>query len=103
MQQAFSSWSSSEEALARCEGLVFNVPLDGGTKCHENATAEDLLGIEGTTMKQASLATYISSEIMDSQKKGATAILRSEEIFISPRFSRETKFAGSVGDGAMNE
>ena len=54
MQQAFSSWSSSEEALARCEGLIFNVPLDGGTKCHENATAEDLLGIEGSTMKQAS-------------------------------------------------
>ena len=57
MRQAFSSWSSSEEALARCEGLIFNVPLDGGTKCHENGTAEDLLGIEGSTMKQASWAT----------------------------------------------
>ena len=28
-----SSWSSSEEALDACEGLIFNVPLEGSTRC----------------------------------------------------------------------
>ncbi len=28
-----SSWSSSEEALEACEGLVFNVALEGSTRC----------------------------------------------------------------------
>ena len=32
-EETRSSWSSSEEALAACEGLIFNVPLNGGTKC----------------------------------------------------------------------
>ena len=32
-EETKSSWSSSEEALAACEGLIFNEPLNGGTKC----------------------------------------------------------------------
>ena len=32
-EETRSSWSSSEEALAACEGLIYNVPLNGGTKC----------------------------------------------------------------------
>ena len=55
LRKAFSSWSSSEEALARCEGLIFNVPLDGGTKCRENATAADMLEMEGLMKEVSSL------------------------------------------------
>ena len=55
LRKAFSSWSSSEEALARCEGLIFNVPLDGGTKCRENATAADMLEMEGLMKEVRSL------------------------------------------------
>ncbi len=32
-----SSWSSSEEALVKCEGLIYNVPLSGGLKCTPQA------------------------------------------------------------------
>ena len=41
-EEARSSWSSSEEALATCDGALFNIPLDGATKCHENATFEEM-------------------------------------------------------------
>ena len=41
-EETRSSWSSSEEALANCEGAIFNIPLDGSTKCHENATFSDM-------------------------------------------------------------
>lgn len=37
-EEARSSWSSSEEALASCEGAVFNIALNGATACNENAT-----------------------------------------------------------------
>ena len=37
-EEVRSSWSSSEEALASCEGAVFNIALNGATSCHENAT-----------------------------------------------------------------
>ena len=32
-EETRSSWSSSEEALAACEGAVANLPLDGATRC----------------------------------------------------------------------
>ena len=41
-EETRSSWSSSEEALANCEGAIFTIPLDGSTKCHENATFSDM-------------------------------------------------------------
>ena len=41
-EETRSSWSSSEEALASCEGAVFNIPLDGSTKCRENATFDEM-------------------------------------------------------------
>ena len=41
-EEVRSSWSSSEEALSRCEGLIFNVPLNGGTRCTTNATKDTL-------------------------------------------------------------
>ena len=31
-EETRSSWSSSEEALAACEGAVANLPLDGATR-----------------------------------------------------------------------
>jgi len=34
-EETRSSWSSSEEALARCEGLIYNVPLNGNRNCSE--------------------------------------------------------------------
>ena len=37
-EETKSSWSSSEEALAACEGLIFNEPLYGGTKCRYHIT-----------------------------------------------------------------
>ena len=37
-EETRSSWSSSEEALAACEGAIFNIPLNGATKCNANAT-----------------------------------------------------------------
>ena len=37
-EETKSSWSSSEEALAACEGLIFNEPLNGGTKCRYHVT-----------------------------------------------------------------
>jgi len=37
-----SSWSSSEEALAACEGAVFNIALNGATGCNENSTFENM-------------------------------------------------------------
>ena len=41
-EETHSSWSSSEEALMACEGLIFNVPLNGGTQCNKDATASEL-------------------------------------------------------------
>ena len=41
-EEVRSSWSSSEEALAACEGAIFNIPLDGATKCNENATFDEM-------------------------------------------------------------
>jgi len=41
-EETRSSWSSSEEALAACEGAIFNIPLNGATKCNENATFDDM-------------------------------------------------------------
>ncbi len=35
-----SSWSSSEEALDNCEGLIFNVPLEGSPRCSQRVAAE---------------------------------------------------------------
>eukprot|EP00095_Tigriopus_kingsejongensis_P000099 maker-scaffold1424_size42081-snap-gene-0.12 protein:Tk00099 transcript:maker-scaffold1424_size42081-snap-gene-0.12-mRNA-1 annotation:"hypothetical protein DAPPUDRAFT_299891" len=45
-EEVRSSWSSSEEALAACEGLMYNVPLNGATQCHRRATEEDLNSIQ---------------------------------------------------------
>ena len=44
-EEARSSWSSSEEALSTCDGALFNLPLDGSPKCHENATFEEMNSI----------------------------------------------------------
>jgi len=41
-EEVRSSWSSSEEALAACEGAIFNIPLNGATKCNENATFDEM-------------------------------------------------------------
>jgi len=41
-EEVRSSWSSSEEALAACEGAIFNIPLNGATKCTENATFDEM-------------------------------------------------------------
>jgi len=41
-EETRSSWSSSEEALAACEGAIFNIPLNGATKCSENATFDQM-------------------------------------------------------------
>ena len=41
-EEVRSSWSSSEEALASCEGAVFNIALNGATACHENATFDQM-------------------------------------------------------------
>ena len=32
-EETRSSWSSSEEALAACEGLIYNIPLNGNRNC----------------------------------------------------------------------
>ena len=44
-EETRSSWSSSEEALSTCEGALFNLPLDGSPRCHENATFEEMNSI----------------------------------------------------------
>jgi len=44
-EETRSSWSSSEEALASCEGAVFNIPLNGATACHENATFDEMRSV----------------------------------------------------------
>ena len=41
-EEVQSSWSSSEEALVACEGVIALSPLDGATKCHKNASEQDL-------------------------------------------------------------
>jgi hypothetical protein len=41
-EETRSSWSSSEEALAACEGAIFNIPLNGATKCNANATFDEM-------------------------------------------------------------
>jgi len=40
-----SSWSSSEEALQACQGLIFNVPLAGTTGCTTDANRQRLTNI----------------------------------------------------------
>ena len=44
-EEVRSSWSSSEEALAACEGLIYNVPLNGGTRCTPDASRDTLRNI----------------------------------------------------------
>ena len=44
-EEVRSSWSSSEESLAACEGAIFNVPLNGATKCNENTTFSEMTSI----------------------------------------------------------
>ena len=44
-EETRSSWSSSEEALASCDGAVFNIPLNGATACHENATFDEMKSV----------------------------------------------------------
>lgn len=44
-EEVRSSWSSSEEALAACEGLLYNVPLNGATKCTAEAGDRQLRNI----------------------------------------------------------
>jgi len=44
-EEVRSSWSSSEESLAACEGAIFNVPLNGATKCNENTTFSEMRSI----------------------------------------------------------
>jgi hypothetical protein len=34
--------SSSEEALARCEGLIYNIPLNGDPRCSNNHTMHEI-------------------------------------------------------------
>ena len=41
-EETNSSWSSSEEALAACEGVIHNNQLVGQTKCGDNSTEEEL-------------------------------------------------------------
>jgi len=41
-EEGRSSWSSSEEALATCEGAMFNIALDGSPACNENATFDQM-------------------------------------------------------------
>ena len=41
-EEVRSSWSSSEEALAACEGAVFNIALNGATSCHQNASFAEM-------------------------------------------------------------
>ena len=36
-EETRSSWSSSEEALAACEGLIYNVALNGHKNCSSGA------------------------------------------------------------------
>lgn len=45
-EEVRSSWSSSEEALAACEGLMYNVPLNGATRCQDGSTEQDLKEIQ---------------------------------------------------------
>ncbi|TRY68335.1 hypothetical protein TCAL_03808 [Tigriopus californicus] len=45
-EEVRSSWSSSEEALAACEGLMYNVPLNGATRCQAGSTEQDLREIQ---------------------------------------------------------
>ncbi len=44
-QEVRSSWSSSEEALERCEGLIFNVPLAGNRQCVASADKNAVMNI----------------------------------------------------------
>ena len=53
-EETRSSWSSSEEALANCEGLIFNVPLNGGRQCTRNASIYDLNEIRTTVELEVS-------------------------------------------------
>ena len=46
----------SEEALASCEGAVFNIALNGATACHENATFDEMRH----TMNNMSYITELS-------------------------------------------
>ena len=44
-EEANSSWSSSEEALEACEGVLHNYQLAGKIKCRDNSTSEELQGM----------------------------------------------------------
>jgi len=44
-EEVRSSWSSSEEALQACQGLIFNVPLAGTTSCTAGASSAALANI----------------------------------------------------------
>ncbi|KAJ8708248.1 hypothetical protein PYW07_010373 [Mythimna separata] len=49
----WSSFSSSEEALLECEGLILNLPLTPHKHCHKGASEA-----EGTTAAKANALTY---------------------------------------------
>jgi len=42
-EETRSSWGSSEEALAACEGAIVNVALDGATRCNDNSTFAEMM------------------------------------------------------------
>ena len=57
-EEVRSSWSSSEEALAACEGVVKEpMALNGATKCHPNASDADL----GLQMEETKLEYDVTS------------------------------------------
>merc|ERR1719427_770311 len=41
-EEVRSSYSSSEEALARCEGALYNLALSGSPRCNNNASLADM-------------------------------------------------------------
>lgn len=57
-EEVRSSWSSSEEALARCEGLIYNVPLNGGTRCTADTDRATLANITTEVTTTANLFPY---------------------------------------------
>ena len=61
-EETRSSWSSSEEALATCDGALFNIPLDGSPSCHENATFDDMKPIMNNLSYVADSTGYLKAE-----------------------------------------
>ena len=45
-EEVRSSWSSSEEALAACQGLIYNVPLNGATQCSQNNKLSEMKNVK---------------------------------------------------------